>query len=183
MDRPDDTTAHDSTGHDRSAHDRSEHPAVARVLEVLAAFGMTTEVRHLPDAVRTAKAAADALGITPAEIANSLVFAADVGDGSAPTPLLVLASGGRQVDLIKVADALEIAPLRRATPEEVRAWTGFAIGGVAPVGHLTPLRTVVDVSLARYPAVWAAAGHSHSVFSTSYADLLTLTAGTPLEVV
>jgi prolyl-tRNA editing enzyme YbaK/EbsC (Cys-tRNA(Pro) deacylase) len=183
-----DTTAagvidHPAGGQDSDDHDRSDHPAVARVLEVLAAFGMTTTVRHLPDAVRTAKAAADALAITPAEIANSLVFAADAGDGSTVTPLLVLASGGRQVDLIKVADALELPPLRRATPEEVRGWTGFAIGGVAPVGHLTPLRTVVDVSLARFPVVWAAAGHSHSVFATSYADLLTLTAGTPLEVV
>jgi hypothetical protein len=99
-----DTTAagvidHPAGGQDSDDHDRSDHPAVARVLEVLAAFGMTTTVRHLPDAVRTAKAAADALAITPAEIANSLVFAADAGDGSPVTPLLVLASGGRQVDL------------------------------------------------------------------------------------
>lgn len=178
------TSAHPSPSEDHGQqHDRSEHPAVARVLQVLEAFGMPTTVRHLPDAVRTAKAAADALGITPAEIANSLVFAADPGTGDLPAPLLILASGGRQVDLVKVADALELPPLRRATPEEVRTWTGFAIGGVAPVGHLTPLRTVVDVSLARYPQVWAAAGHSHSVFATSYADLLPLTAGTPLEVV
>jgi len=166
-----------------STHDRSEHPAVARVLGVLAGYGMTTTVRHLPDAVRTAKAAADALGITPAEIANSLVFAADAGDGSAPTPLLVLSSGGHRVDLVKVAEHLESPPLRQATPEEVRAWTGFAIGGVAPVGHLMPLRTVIDVSLARFPVVWAAAGHSHSVFATTYADLIILTAGTPVEVV
>ena len=153
------------------------------MLDVLARHDHDITVRHLPDAVRTAKAAADALGITPAEIANSLVFAADPGDGSAATPLLVLSSGGHQVDLVKVADTLELPPLRRATPDEVRAWTGFAIGGVAPVGHSRPLRTVVDVSLARHPVVWAAAGHSHSVFATTYADLLTLTAGTPAEVV
>lgn len=163
--------------------DRADHPAVSRVLAVLAAFGHTPQIRHLPDAVRTAKAAAEALGITPAEIANSLVFAADAGDGTSPVPLLVLSSGGHRVDTIKIADTLECAPLRQATPEEVRAWTGFAIGGVAPVGSLTPLRTVVDVSLARYPVVWAAAGHSHSVFATTYDDLLTMTAGTPVEVV
>lgn len=163
--------------------DRADHPAVSRVLAVLAAFGHTPQIRHLPDAVRTAKAAAEALGITPAEIANSLVFAADAGDGTPPVPLLVLSSGGHRVDTIKIADTLECAPLRQATPEEVRAWTGFAIGGVAPVGSLTPLRTVVDVSLARYAVVWAAAGHSHSVFATTYDDLLTMTAGTPVEVV
>ena len=163
--------------------DRADHPAVSRVLAVLAAFGHTPQIRHLPDAVRTAKAAAEALGITPAEIANSLVFAADAGDGTSPVPLLVLSSGGHRVDTIKIADTLECAPLRQATPEEVRAWTGFAIGGVAPVGSLTPLRTVVDVSLARYAVVWAAAGHSHSVFATAYDDLLTMTAGTPVEVV
>ena len=163
--------------------DRADHPAVSRVLAVLAAFGHTPQIRHLPDAVRTAKAAAEALGITPAEIANSLVFAADAGDGTSPVPLLVLSSGGHRVDTIKIADTLECAPLRQATPEEVRAWTGFAIGGVAPVGSLTPLRTVVDVSLARYAVVWAAAGHSHSVFATTYDDRLTMTAGTPVEVV
>ena len=163
--------------------DRADHPAVSRVLAALAAFGHTPQIRHLPDAVRTAKAAAEALGITPAEIANSLVFAADAGDGTSPVPLLVLSSGGHRVDTIKIADTLECAPLRQATPEEVRAWTGFAIGGVAPVGSLTPLRTVVDVSLARYTVVWAAAGHSHSVFATTYDDLLTMTAGTPVEVV
>ena len=163
--------------------DRADHPAVSRVLAVLAAFGHTPQIRHLPDAVRTAKAAAEALGITPAEIANSLVFAADAGDGTSPGPLLALSSGGHRVDTIKIADTLECAPLRQATPEEVRAWTGFAIGGVAPVGSLTPLRTVVDVSLARYTVVWAAAGHSHSVFATTYDDLLTMTAGTPVEVV
>jgi prolyl-tRNA editing enzyme YbaK/EbsC (Cys-tRNA(Pro) deacylase) len=165
-----------------TAHDRSEHPSVARVLAALRAHGHAVEIRHLPDAVRTARAAADALGVTPAEIANSLVFAADAGDGTAPTPLLVLASGGHQVDLVKVAAELDLAPLRRATPDEVRAWTGFAIGGVAPVGHRGHLRTLVDIDLARFPVVWAAAGHSHSVFATTYADLLTLTGGTPVEV-
>ncbi len=169
------------------APDRSEHPGVTRVLEVLRAHGRPLEVRHLPGAVRTAAAAADALGITPAEIANSLVFAADPSaepsaDRPSPTPVLVLSSGGHTVDLERIARALDLPPLRRATPDEVRAWTGFAIGGVAPVGHLTPLRTVVDVSLARFPVIWAAAGHSHSVFATTYADLLALTGGVALDV-
>ena len=162
--------------------DRSDHPAVARVLAALAAAGHPTTIRHLPDAARTAAAAAEALGVTPAEIANSLVFAADAGDGTDATPLLVMASGGHRVDLPWIAGQLGLPPLRRATPEEVRAWTGFAIGGVAPVGHVQALPAVVDITLEAFPVVWAAAGHSHSVFPTTYADLLTLTGGIPLTV-
>ena len=111
--------------------DRADHPAVSRVLAVLAAFGHTPQIRHLPDAVRTAKAAAEALGITPAEIANSLVFAADAGDGTSPVPLLVLSSGGHRVDTIKIADTLECAPLRQATPEE--AWRQAQENAIADI--------------------------------------------------
>lgn len=160
----------------------SEHPGVARVREALTRHDLSPDIRHLPGAARTAAAAAQALGITPAEIANSLVFAADAGTGEDPTPVLVIASGGHRVDLDLLADQLTVAPLRRATPEEVRAWTGFAIGGVAPIGHLTALRTVVDVSLGRFGVVWAAAGHTHAVFATTYTQLLTLTGGTALPV-
>ncbi len=161
--------------------DLSGHPGVARVLTALAAAEVTPTVRYLPDAVRTAAAAAAALGVTPAEIANSLVFAATGPDGST-APLLILASGGHRVDLAKVAGLAGLAGLDRADPELVRAATGFAIGGVAPVGHLTPIRTIVDVSLERFPQVWAAAGHSHAVFQTSYAELLRITGGRPMEV-
>jgi prolyl-tRNA editing enzyme YbaK/EbsC (Cys-tRNA(Pro) deacylase) len=162
--------------------DLSTHPAVARVLGALDRAAVSTTVRYLPDAVRTAAAAAEALGVTPAEIANSLVFSATDLDGRTDL-LLVLASGGHRVDLDKVATLAGLARLDRADPETVRERTGFAIGGVAPVGHLTPLRTVVDVTLDRYDAVWAAAGHSHAVFRTSYAELLRMTVGQPMEVV
>lgn len=124
------------------------------------------EVRHLPDAVRTAAAAAAALGVTPAEIANSLVFAASTPDGRTE-PLLVLSSGGHRVDQAALARRLGLDAVAKASPDQVRAWTGFAIGGVAPVGHTQPIRTVVDRSLERFDRVWAAAGHSHSVFATS----------------
>jgi len=164
-----------------AGRDLSEHPAVARVLSALDAAALTPTVRYLPDAVRTAAAAAQALGITPAEIANSLVFAATGADGRV-SPLLVLASGGHRVDLVKVADLAGYATIGRADPQFVRDTTGFAIGGVAPVGHLTPIRTIVDVSLDRFDTVWAAAGHSHAVFETSYAELLRITAGQPMEV-
>lgn len=161
-----------------ASHD--DHPAVARVLAALAEHGLSPTVRHLPDAVRTAAAAADALGITPAEIANSLIFTGttDTGDH---VPVLVLASGGHRVDTDRIASATGLT-IHRADPEFVRSRTGFAIGGVAPVGHLTAPVTIVDRALAAYPQVWAAAGHSHAVFRTTYAELLTLTGGTPLDV-
>lgn len=161
--------------------DRSEHPSVARVLHALHEQGIDPQVRHLPDAVRTAQAAADALGVTAAEIANSLVFAALDHDGRA-TPLLILTSGGHRVDTARIAGLLGLRDLARADPRFVRSRTGFAIGGVAPIGHTEPVRTLVDVSLADYEQVWAAAGHSHSVFATTFADLVRITGGTPVEV-
>jgi len=162
--------------------DLTTHPAVARVLETLALHHVTPEVVTLPDAARTAAAAAAALGITPAEIANSLVFAAHEDDGTV-SPLLVLTSGAHRVDLVKVAELVDgIDHIERADADFVRESTGFVIGGVAPVGHTTPTRTLVDVSLSRYPHVWAAAGHSHTVYRTSYEELLRVTGGQAIEV-
>jgi prolyl-tRNA editing enzyme YbaK/EbsC (Cys-tRNA(Pro) deacylase) len=155
---------------------------VQRVLAALAVQHVTPEVVVLPEAVRTAAAAAQALGITPAEIANSLLFRALEADGTT-APLLVITSGAHRVDLVKVADLLdEIDHIERADPAFVLSTTGFAIGGVAPVGHLRPVRTVVDVSLSRHAHVWAAAGHSHAVFRTTYEELLRVTAGHAIEV-
>ncbi|CCH78955.1 conserved hypothetical protein [Nostocoides japonicum T1-X7] len=164
-----------------SGRDLSSHPGVARVLGILAANHLTPTVLYLPDAVRTAAAAAEAIGVTPAEIANSLVFAATTLDGRVE-PLLVLASGGHRVDQERVAALADLARVDRAGAEFVRERTGFTIGGVAPVGHTHPVRTIVDVSLGRYDTVWAAAGHSHVVFSTTYDELLRITGGQPMEV-
>ena len=111
----------------------------------------------LPDAVTTAAAAAAALGVEVGQIANSLVFDAD-GD-----PLLVLTSGAHRVDTGKVAALIGVRRVRRASPDFVRAATGQAIGGVAPVGHPVPLRTLVDRDLAQYDEVWAAGGIPHAV--------------------
>jgi prolyl-tRNA editing enzyme YbaK/EbsC (Cys-tRNA(Pro) deacylase) len=155
---------------------------VARVLEALALHHVTPQVVTLPDAARTAAAAAAALGITPGEIANSLVFAAHEDDGTV-SPLLVLTSGAHRVDVVKVAELVDgIDHIERADADFVRTTTGFTIGGVAPVGHTTAVRTLVDVSLSRYPHVWAAAGHSHTVYRTSYEELLRVTAGHAIEV-
>ena len=146
-----------------------------RVLAALREQGVDTEPHRLEDSARTAKDAAAALGCEVGAIASSLLFLA--GD----EPLLVLTSGAHRVDEARVGELVG-APLRRATADEVRTHTGFAIGGVAPVGHPAPLRTLVDEALQRFPVVWAAAGHPHAVFPTTYAELLTLTDGTPAVV-
>ena len=152
------------------------HPTVARVVESLTAAGWTGEVRELSDSARTAAEAASALGCDVGAIASSLLFQAD------GAPLLVLTSGAHRVDTAVVAAHLGVASVDRAPAALVREATGFAIGGVAPVGHPAPLRTLVDVALARHAVVWAAAGHPHAVFSTTYDELVRITGGTPTEV-
>jgi prolyl-tRNA editing enzyme YbaK/EbsC (Cys-tRNA(Pro) deacylase) len=127
-------------------------------------------------AVPTAAAAAAQLGCEVGAIANSLVFAAD-GE-----PLLVMTSGAHRVDTALVAKALGVSSVDRADAKSVRAWTGQVIGGVGPVGHPAPIRTLVDNWLARYDVVWAAAGHPHTVFPTTYAELLRITSGAPADV-
>jgi prolyl-tRNA editing enzyme YbaK/EbsC (Cys-tRNA(Pro) deacylase) len=145
--------------------------AVERVVAALRAAGVEAEVRRFEVPVPTAAAAAEALGCAVGAIANSLVFDAD------GAPLLVLASGGHRVDTAKVAALVGAERVRRAGPEFVLAATGQEVGGVAPVGHPAPLRTVVDVDLAAYPIVWAGGGDHHTMFSATYEDLLRATGG------
>jgi prolyl-tRNA editing enzyme YbaK/EbsC (Cys-tRNA(Pro) deacylase) len=129
----------------------------------------------LPDAVTTAAAAAAALGVEVGQIANSLVFDAD------GTPLLVLTSG-RTGWTAKVAALVGARRVRRASPDFVREATGQVIGGVAPVGHPVPLRTLVDRALDAFDEVWAAGGIAHAVFPTTFAELVRVTGGKPAEV-
>lgn len=138
--------------------------------------GAPSAVRLLPEAVHTAAAAASALGVDVGQIANSLIFDAD------GTPLLVLTSGAHRVDTPALAVTLRVSRLRRATPEFVRAHTGQPIGGVAPLGHPMPVRTLVDTALDGYDEVWAAGGVPRAVFPTTYGELLRITSGTPAEV-
>jgi prolyl-tRNA editing enzyme YbaK/EbsC (Cys-tRNA(Pro) deacylase) len=153
------------------------HPRVATVARLLTeAGGAAGEVRVLPAEVRTAAAAAAALDVPVGAIVNSLVFEA------AGSPILILTSGAHRVDESKVAALLGVPSVVAAPAEFVRRHTGQAIGGVAPIGHPEPIGTLVDVELARYGVVWAAAGHPASVFPTSYDELLRLTAGTAAEV-
>lgn len=147
--------------------------AVAGRLRELGAFG---EVVVLEAAAPTAAAAAAQLGCPAAAIANSLVF--DAGR----EPVLVMASGAARVDVAVVADVLGVGSVTKASPGQVREHTGMAIGGVAPVGHPHPLCTLVDLDLSRFDTVWAAAGHPHTVFPTTYDELVRITAGTPAQV-
>ncbi len=139
-------------------------------------LGVAGEVIELPESAPTAAAAAAQLGCELGAIANSLVFSAD------GAPLLVMTSGAHRVDVAKVARLTGAAEVRRAQARSVREWTGQVIGGVAPVGHPSPIRTLVDEWLDKYDVVWAAGGHPHTVFPTSYAELIRITGGTPAGV-
>src|SRR5499427_4570810 len=152
------------------------HPNVKAVQDALTAADAPGEIRVLPDAVTTAAAAAAALGVEVGQIANSLIFDAD-GD-----PLLVLTSGAHRVDTAKVAALVGVTGVKRASPDFVREHTGQPIGGVAPVGHPKPVRTLVDTMLASYDEIWAAGGIPHAVFPTTYTELVRITGATPADV-
>ena len=161
----------------------TDHPAVARVRTVLAEQGTPGRIVVLDEHARTAVAAAEQLGVTVAQVANSLIFAVpDPGTDGGRRALLVLTSGAHRVDTAKVAALVDAPRLDRADADFVREQTGFAIGGVAPVGHTTSVQTLVDTALAEHDEVWAAAGHSRTVFPTSFAELVRITGGTPADV-
>jgi prolyl-tRNA editing enzyme YbaK/EbsC (Cys-tRNA(Pro) deacylase) len=152
------------------------HPNVQAVRDALESAGASGRIVVFDEGVHTAAAAAQALGVEVGQIANSLIFDAD-GE-----PLLVLTSGAHRVDTAKVAAGLGVAKLKRALPEFVREHTGQAIGGVAPVGHPKPIRTLVDTALEQYPEIWAAGGVPQAVFPITYAELLRITAGAATDV-
>ncbi len=132
--------------------------------------GLSVDLRRLDSSTATAQEAAAAVGCDEAQIAKSLVFVAD-GD-----PVLCIASGSHRVDTDRLADVLDVAEVRQATPGEVRAATGFPVGGVAPFGHDLPV--VVDEALLRYEHVWAAGGDSHCVFAVEAVRLVECTSAT-----
>jgi prolyl-tRNA editing enzyme YbaK/EbsC (Cys-tRNA(Pro) deacylase) len=153
-------------------------PASAqRVQEALARLGIVSEVVELPVAARTAQQAAEALGVDVGRIAKSLVFRG----GHSGRAVLVIAAGDRRVDERRLVTALG-EPIERASPDFVREHTGFAIGGVAPLGHPAPLATFIDASLRRFTTVWAAGGTPHCVFETSPAALIGASGGTEVDI-
>jgi prolyl-tRNA editing enzyme YbaK/EbsC (Cys-tRNA(Pro) deacylase) len=154
-----------------------EKAAVKRVIAALAEHGLTGEVNVLSDSARTAQEAASALGIEVGQIASSLIF--KLPDGS---PLLVITSGRHRVDTDLVAKNLGVEKLGRVDADYVKEKSGFSIGGVAPIGWVSPATILIDQALNDYEVVWAAAGHPHAVYPTNFAELLECTGAKPMIV-
>ena len=164
---------------------QTEHASVKRVRTALESHGIATEIRHLADTARTAIDAANVLEVEVGQIASSIVFKIDTKQGE--RPLLVVTSGRHRVDTALVASALGVPKLGRADADFVRLWSGFAIGGVSPVGWLHDgevfqPQTIVDTALSDYKVVWGACGHTHVVCSLNFKSLVKITAGTALAV-
>jgi prolyl-tRNA editing enzyme YbaK/EbsC (Cys-tRNA(Pro) deacylase) len=137
------------------------HPNVGRVVAAAAKVGLAIQVERFPEGTRTAADAARAVGCDVAQIVKSLVFMAD-GD-----PVLALVSGADRLDPARLAVAMGATAVRRADGDEVRAATGFAIGGVPPIGHAQSLTVLIDERLLAHDLVWAAAGLPDAVFKIS----------------
>ncbi len=159
-------------------HSQIGHPAVQRVRQALRQGGSAAEVIELADTARTAQAAAEALGVPLGAIVKSLVFTID------GTPVMALIAGDRRCATKALPAAFGMSGLViRADADRVRQATGFAIGGVAPVGHPARLPTAIDDSLGRFETVYAAAGHPFFVFPTTVLELSLLTGGAVVKAV
>ncbi len=147
---------------------QGEHPALTRVRAHAATNGVAIEIRRFPVGTRTAEDAARAIGCEVARIVKSLVFLAD---GAA---VVVLCSGADRVDERRLAEVLGASHVRRATADEARAATGYAIGGVPPFAHATACQVVIDERLLALDPVWAAAGLPDAVFAIAPGELVRL---------
>jgi Cys-tRNA(Pro) deacylase len=150
--------------------------SVNRVRQYFKDNGLDISVIELDKSTRTAQLAAEAIGTELGSIVKSLVFLAD------GKPALVLVAGDRRADIKKLAQVLEVQKVKIADADTVRAETGFAIGGVPPVGHHAPLPTLIDQSLGRFETVYAAAGSPRAVFPIAYDMLLQVSAGQVADV-
>lgn len=144
-----------------------EKAAVKRAAEAIKRSGLTGEIRILSDSARTAQDAATALGIQVGQIASSIVFKLPSGN-----PLLVITSGRHRVDTKLIAELLKVERLDRADADFVKSVSGYSVGGVAPLGWTSPPEiTLIDQALADYDLIWAAAGHPHTVFPSTFLEL------------
>lgn len=148
-----------------------------RVQDILAAHGVTGRVVELPDSTRTAQQAAEAIGCDVSQIVKSLLFKTREEE----RPVLILTSGSNRVDLKKVGRALDVT-IVKADADFVRDRTGFAIGGVPPVGHIDPPITCIDEDLLQHEEIWAAAGTPFAVFRLTPDELLEIAPGQVLAV-
>jgi prolyl-tRNA editing enzyme YbaK/EbsC (Cys-tRNA(Pro) deacylase) len=154
-----------------------EKAAVKRVAQALIYLNMSGQIKVLSDSARSAVEAAAALGIEVGQIASSILF--KLPDDS---PLLVITSGRHRVDTDLVATKLGVASLGRVDADYVKEKSGFSIGGVAPIGWINPATIIIDEALNDYQVVWAAAGHPHAVFPTTYDELSKITSATQMRV-
>ncbi len=155
-----------------------EKQAVKRVLAALAENQIKGEVKILSETAKSAAEAANGLGIEVGQIASSIIF--KLPDNS---PLLVITSGRHRVDTELVAAKLGMGELGRVDADYVKSSSGFSIGGVSPIGWLNPPAvTLIDIALADYEVVWAAAGHPHAVFPTTFSELESVCNATAMEV-
>ncbi len=155
-----------------------EKAAVKRFKEAADSLGVKGEIKILAETARTAIDAANGLGIEVGQIASSLIFRLPSGN-----PLLIITSGRHRVDTDLVAKKLNIAELGRADANYVKEVSGYSVGGVSPIGWIsTPEITLIDEALNDYEVVWAASGHPHTVYPTSYTELITCTGATPMVV-
>jgi prolyl-tRNA editing enzyme YbaK/EbsC (Cys-tRNA(Pro) deacylase) len=152
--------------------------SVVRVTALLKELGCAGEVTILSDSARTALDAANALGIEVGQVASSIVFKLPSGNA-----LLVITSGRHRVDTELVAKNLGVEKLHRADADFVKNASGFSIGGVSPVGWAnSPEITIIDEALNEYEIIWAAAGHPHSVYPTTFEELLRVTGAQSAKV-
>lgn len=155
-----------------------EKAAVKRFIDAAHSLGVKGEVKVLADTARTALDAANSLGIEVGQIASSLIFRLASGN-----PLLIITSGRHRVDTELVAKNLGIAELGRADANYVKEVSGYSVGGVSPIGWTSaPEITLIDEALNDYDVVWAASGHPHAVYPTTYAELIKCTNAQPMIV-
>jgi prolyl-tRNA editing enzyme YbaK/EbsC (Cys-tRNA(Pro) deacylase) len=155
-----------------------EKAAVKRFIQAATNLGVKGEITVLSETARTAVDAANGLGIEVGQIASSLIFKLPSGD-----PLLIITSGRHRVDTELVAKNLGIAELGRADANYVKEVSGYSVGGVAPLGWITPPEQIlIDQALNDYEVIWAASGHPHTVFPTSFTELIRCTGATPMVV-
>jgi prolyl-tRNA editing enzyme YbaK/EbsC (Cys-tRNA(Pro) deacylase) len=155
-----------------------EKAAVKRFKEAADSLGVKGEINILAETARTAIDAANGLGIEVGQIASSLIFKLPSGN-----PLLIITSGRHRVDTDLVAKNLNIPELGRADANYVKEVSGYSVGGVSPIGWIsTPEITLIDEALNDYEVVWAASGHPHAVYPTSYAELIACTNAKPMVV-
>ena len=155
-----------------------EKAAVRRFIDAADSLGVKGDINILADTARTAIDAANGLGIEVGQIASSLIFKLPSGN-----PLLIITSGRHRVDTELVAKNLNIPELGRADANYVKEVSGYSVGGVSPIGWISiPEITLIDEALNDYEIVWAASGHPHAVYPTSYAELIACTGATPMVV-